>query len=169
MSNYLPELWLEANRALLDWRDRLLARPVELNIKAVQTGQLALLSGLRLWSLCEQNLPFWVDLTVGQVLSEANVLEPEALLKLVTHISRPPSLDLLVGRLADEIEQAGGVGHSVAIRGSGGYLRQIGEGSQVVTANLRGAFQTQKCLQLEFFVAATTNILPPSSFAKGSL
>lgn len=153
-----PDLPVEANRALLAWHDHLLAgRPAAENLAIRLTGRLSLISGLRLWSLCEQNLPFWTDITVGQVLSGETILELRDLVEIAGQIPRPPRLELLVDRLADEIVQVGGAGHSVAVRGSGGYLRQLDQGSPAVTASsLRGIFKTQKSLQLEFFMATTT-------------
>lgn len=75
MTDRLPGLNREADRAFLDWRDQLLTRClVTPNCDIILTKRLSLICGLRLWSLCEQNLPFWTDLTIGQVLSEENVL-----------------------------------------------------------------------------------------------
>lgn len=152
-----PDLRLETDRALLDWRDHLLARcPVTPNSNIMITERLSLICGLRLWSLCEQNLPFWADLTIGQVLSEENVLGLRALVEIAGRSPRPLTLEQLVGGLADEIERAAGAGHSVAVRGCGGYLSQVDDGIPLGTAaSLRGEFKTHKSLQLEFFAAAT--------------
>ncbi|NJO00121.1 MAG: hypothetical protein HC875_41425 [Anaerolineales bacterium] len=67
-------------------------------------------------------------------------------------------------------QQVAGTGHSVAVRGSGGYLRQMGQISPAVTAScLKGTFTTQKSLQFEFFIAATTKVskIPPFVFLPG--
>lgn len=168
MTDRLPGLNREADRAFLDWRDQLLTRClVTPNCDIILTKRLSLICGLRLWSLCEQNLPFWTDLTIGQVLSEENVLGIRALVEIAGRSPRPLTLEQLVDELADEIERMAGAGHSVAVRGCGGYLGQIGDGIPVGTAaSLRGEFKTHKSLQLEFFVAATTKVpkLPPLSW-----
>lgn len=148
------------NQALVDWCKQLIAAPIEQDIKIVQTNQLIITSGLLMWSLCDQFLPFWCHVSVGQVSSE-NAVRPQALVEIVKQSPRPQSLELLVNQIADEIERVTGAGYSIAVRGSGGHLCQMPSGVQVTTVNcLRGEFKERKSFQLEFFIVATKTTTP---------
>lgn len=52
-------------QALMQWIQRLITRLDRSKLIVTRTDRMVIISGIRFWSLCEQRIPFWCELTIG--------------------------------------------------------------------------------------------------------
>lgn len=135
-------------QAVMDWIQRLLIRSDRPYSIETRTDRMVILSGLRFWSLCEQGIPFWCELTIGLPA----FVEPPALgNSLGLSRATAPNIKSLLTQVADQTET---VTPDIAVYGCGGYLREIAEfGCITLSADtvFRGIFQSSTSWQFEFF------------------
>jgi GTP cyclohydrolase I len=133
--------------------------------EAVQTDQLIVLQGHRVWSMCEHHLlPFWCDLTIGY-LPEAHVLGVSKLARIANlYAARLQLQERLVHDIGQHVARATVpptalvVNPHVAVLGRGEHLcmtmRGVRSGAHLVTSYLTGHFRDNAALRAEFFALA---------------
>ncbi len=119
-----------------------------------ESDQLVVVSGIRVWSLCEHHLlPFWCDVAIGYLpcdkilgLSKFARIAHAAAHKLQVQ-------ERLTGEIADAVEALTGVG-SVAVLCQGEHLcmqmRGVKSPATMTTSVMRGAFREISALRSEF-------------------
>lgn len=125
---------------------------------AIQTDQLIVLRGVRVWTLCEHHLlPFYCDLTLAYLPVE-RVLGLSKLARIAhLHAHRLQMQERLVTDIADHIEREARTEH-VAVLAEGEHLcmtmRGIRTEGTMASSCLRGAFRDSPTLRQEFFAVA---------------
>jgi GTP cyclohydrolase IA len=116
--------------------------------------QLVVVSGLRVWSLCEHHLlPFWADVTVGY-LADARVLGLSKFARIAhDHAHRLQVQERLVAGVADDVEKIAGT-PSVAVVATGEHLCMTMRGVRTVgtmtTSVIRGNIRDSDALRDEW-------------------
>jgi GTP cyclohydrolase IA len=127
--------------------------------EAVSTDQLVVISGIRVWSLCEHHLlPFSANITIGY-LAKDKVLGLSKFARIAHQMARRLQIqERLVHQIADEIQRLTDT-DSVAVVGRGVHLSKVMQGIKtngtMTTSVLRGEFQKRTDLKLELFSVAT--------------
>jgi len=142
------------------WQEFLAPPPDRLDtaFEAIQSDQLVVLQGHRVYSLCEHHLlPFTCDLTVGY-LPQTHVLGVSKLARLADlHARRLQLQERLVADLGRDLAQRTESPH-VAVLGRGVHLCMAMRGARsqapLVTSYLTGAFRDQPACRAEFFALA---------------
>jgi GTP cyclohydrolase IA len=121
--------------------------------------QLVVVSGLRVWSLCEHHLlPFWADVTVGY-LAEDRVLGLSKFARIAHDVAHRLSVqERLVADVADQIEKVAATG-SVAVTATGEHLCMTMRGVRTVgrmtTSVVRGRIRESDALRDEWLRLST--------------
>lgn len=106
------------------WSEFIGYDPGSLNtsFESIETDQMVVVSGVRVWSICEHHLlPFWCDISIGYV-AEDRVLGLSKFARIAHCVSHRLQLqERLVHEIADEIEMASG-SKSVAVLARGQML-----------------------------------------------
>jgi GTP cyclohydrolase I len=122
--------------------------------EVVSTNQMVIVSGIRVWSVCEHHLlPFWCDLHIGYIATD-KVLGLSKFARIAHQFAhRPQVQERLVHEIADEIERLVET-PDVAVIGRGTHLCMIMRGirtpAEMVTSVMRGAFRQDALIQSEF-------------------
>jgi GTP cyclohydrolase I len=122
--------------------------------EVVSTNQMVIVSGIRVWSVCEHHLlPFWCDLHIGYIATD-KVLGLSKFARIAHQFAhRPQVQERLVHEIADEIERLVET-QDVAVIGRGTHLCMIMRGirtpAEMVTSVMRGAFRQDALIQSEF-------------------
>jgi GTP cyclohydrolase I len=122
--------------------------------EVVSTNQMVIVSGIRVWSVCEHHLlPFWCDLHIGYIATD-KVLGLSKFARIAHQFAhRPQVQERLVHEIADEIERLVET-PDVAVIGRGTHLCMIMRGirtpAEMVTSVMRGAFRQDALVQSEF-------------------
>lgn len=112
--------------------------------EAPATDQMVIVSGMRVWSLCEHHLlPFWCDISVGYI-AEGQVLGLSKFARIAhRHASRLQLQEKLVTDIADEVSAL--VGANVAVLGQGEHLCMTARGVRtpalMTSSAIRGVFR----------------------------
>lgn len=143
------------------WREFIDYEPGKLHTSfgQVEADQLVIVSGMRVWSLCEHHLlPFWCDVTVAYLVS-GKMLGLSKLARMAhKHAHQLQVQERLVNGLAEEVAEA--VGHeNVAVVASGVHLCMVMRGikthGMMQSSALRGKFKAQPELRAEFMALHT--------------
>lgn len=135
---------------------------MDATFESISADQLVVVSGMRVWSLCEHHLlPFRCDLTVGYLTSE-RVLG----LSKFGRIAHQQAHRLqLQERLVRDVATAVAVlanTEDVAVLGHGEHLcmtmRGIRTPAVMTTSDVRGRFRDEVALRAEFMSLATTKV-----------
>lgn len=122
--------------------------------EAVEADQMVVVSGLRVWSLCEHHLlPFWSDVSIAYIAG-ANVMGLSKLARIAhKHAHRLQLQERLVAGIADEVQHISGT-DDVAVMASGLHLcmamRGIRTPGTMTTSVMRGAFRSDASVRHEF-------------------
>ena len=135
---------------------------VETTFEAITTEQMVVVSGIRIYSICEHHLiPFWCDVTIGYVVDN-KVLGLSKFARIAHNSAHRLQIqERLVGEIADEVQRicdsadvivlASGVHLCMVMRG----IKTEGTISSLVT---RGNFSTKPELRAEFLQLAKLKV-----------
>ena len=148
------------------WREFVEYDPgkMETTFEAVQTDQLVVVSGMRVWSLCEHHLlPFWADVSIGYIARD-RVLGLSKFGRIAHFYDHRLQLqEQLVGQIADEVERVTG-SPDVAVLARGEHLcmsmRGVRTPALMTSSVLRGLFRSDASARSEFLRLATTPVRP---------
>jgi GTP cyclohydrolase I len=138
------------------WKDFVEYDPgnIDALFEVVSTNQMVIVSGIRVWSVCEHHLlPFWCDLHIGYIATD-KVLGLSKFARIAHQFAhRPQVQERLVHEIADEIERLVETS-DVAVIGRGTHLCMVMRGirtpAEMVTSVMRGAFRQDALVQSEF-------------------
>jgi GTP cyclohydrolase IA len=122
--------------------------------EAQGSDQMVVVSGIRVWSLCEHHLlPFWCDVTIGYVAAD-KILGLSKFARIAhRHAHKLQVQERLVTEIADEVERVTGA-RSVAVLAQGEHLcmtmRGIRSPALMTSSALRGAFKHDAAARAEF-------------------
>lgn len=131
---------------------------VETTFEAIEVDQMIVVSGLRVWSLCEHHLlPFWCDLTIGYVSGDA-ILGLSKFGRIAQKFAHQLQVqERLVHQVADEVVAISG-SKDVAVLATGQHLcmtmRGVKMPSTMTSSVMRGAFRENHCTRDEFLKLA---------------
>lgn len=146
-----PRRWADWWEAFIGYRDHKTATVFQ----SAATDQMVVVSGLRVWSLCEHHLlPFWCDLTLGYI-PKGTVLGLSKFGRIAQlHAHRLNLQEGLVERIADQLTQVTG-SPDVAAVAHGEHLcmtmRGIRQPHRMQTSVMRGLFRENPSARAEFF------------------
>jgi GTP cyclohydrolase IA len=122
------------------------------------TGQMVIVSGLRIWSLCEHHLlPFWADVSVAYIPS-GRVMGLSKVARIAHHVAHRLQLqEQLVAQIADQLETVSS-SSDVAVLASGVHLcmtmRGVRTPGTMTSLDARGRFRDEPALRGEFLQLA---------------
>ena len=120
----------------------------------ITTDQMVVVSGMKVWSICEHHLlPFWSEITVGYI-AEERVLGLSKFARIAhRHAHRLQIQERMVHQIADEIEKLART-KNVAVMARGEHLcmsmRGIKTPAMMTTSVLRGIFRYSSDARMEF-------------------
>ena len=127
---------------------------LDATFEAVTTDQMVVVSGMRVWSLCEHHLlPFWCDISIGYIAQD-KVLGLSKFARVAhKHAHKLQIQERLVHEIADEIEALTG-SQSIAVHARGHHtcmiMRGIRTDGTMMTSVMRGAFRQDATARSEF-------------------
>jgi GTP cyclohydrolase I len=138
------------------WREFIEYQPgtTDTTFEAVTSNQMVVVSGIRIYSLCEHHLlPFWCDVSIAYIARD-RVLGLSKFARIAHRVAHRLQLqERIVNGIADEIEHRTG-SPDVAVLASGVHMcmvmRGIKSGGTVSSLVTRGAFQTQADTRADF-------------------
>lgn len=116
--------------------------------------QMVVVSGMRVWSLCEHHLlPFWADVSIGYI-ADGRVLGLSKFARIAHKFAHRLQLqEQLVLQIADEIEAVTGT-RNVAVIATGEHLcmtmRGVKTPAMMHSSVMRGVFRTDADARAEF-------------------
>jgi GTP cyclohydrolase I len=146
-----PRRWADWWVEFLDYTDA----KTETVFDAVQLDQMVVVSGLRVWSLCEHHLlPFWCDVTMAYIVTD-KLLGLSKFGRIATlYAKRLQVQERLVTDIADHLERVTG-SPSIAVIAAGEHLcmttRGIAKPATMSSSVLRGAFRHDDKARQELF------------------
>ncbi len=138
------------------WREFIEYQPgnTDTSFEAVTTDQMVVVSGIRIYSLCEHHLlPFWCDVSIGYIAKD-RVLGLSKFARIAHRIAHKLQLqERISNAIADEVERVTG-SHDVAVLVSGVHMclvmRGIKSDGLVSSLVSRGAFSSQPDTRADF-------------------
>lgn len=138
------------------WREFIEYQPgnTDTSFEAVTTDQMVVVSGIRIYSLCEHHLlPFWCDVSIGYIARD-RVLGLSKFARIAHRIAHKLQLQERISNgIADEVERVTG-SPDVAVMVSGVHMcmvmRGIKSGGLVSSLVTRGAFSSQPDTRADF-------------------
>jgi GTP cyclohydrolase I len=138
------------------WKEFIEYEPgtIDTTFDAVTSNQTVIISGIRVYSLCEHHLlPFWCDVSIGYVV-QGQVLGLSKFARIAHAVAHKLQLqERIVNGIADEVEQVTGSPH-VAVLASGVHMcmvmRGIKTGGVVSSLVTRGLFASQNDARADF-------------------
>ena len=132
----------------------------ETTFEAVTTDQMVIVSGIRVWSMCEHHLlPFWTDVSIGYIARD-KVLGLSKFARIAHQMGHKLQLqERLASEIADEIQRITGT-PDVAVLTRGQHLCMIMRGVKtpglMTSSVLRGMFLSNPAARAEFMSLATS-------------
>lgn len=126
--------------------------------EAIATDQMVVVSGIRVWSLCEHHLlPFYTDIAIGYI-AQSKVLGLSKFARIAhNYAHRLQIQERLVDQIAEEVRTLTGSG-DVAVIGRGQHLcmtmRGIRTPALMTTSTMHGRFRTIPEVRQEFLTLA---------------
>lgn len=138
------------------WREFMEYDPGDLGttFASVTTGQLVVVSGMRVWSLCEHHLlPFWCDVSIAYLVQE-KVLGLSKFARIAHKCAHRLQIqERLVTQIADDVCTLTDA-EDVAVLARGEHLcmsmRGIQTSAILTSADMRGEFRQNAALRAEF-------------------
>lgn len=133
--------------------------------ESVTADQMVVVSGIRVWSLCEHHLlPFWCDISIGYI-TEDKVLGLSKFARVAHQYAHKLQLqERLVQDIADAITEKAGT-KDVAVLGQGVHLcmamRGIRTPAMMTSSVMKGAFRLDPQTRREFLDLVAGN--PPAT------
>lgn len=122
--------------------------------ESVSVDQMVIVSGMRVWSLCEHHLlPFWCDVAVGYI-AEERVLGLSKFARIAQKYAHCLQLqERLCDQIAGEVESIVGSSH-VAVLTKGQHLcmqmRGVKTCGTMISSVMRGRFRSDATTRMEF-------------------
>lgn len=132
----------------------------DVTFESVTTDQMVIVSGIRVWSLCEHHLlPFWCDISIGYI-ARNRVLGLSKFARIAhKYAHRLQIQERLIHQIADEIQELT-QSKDIAILASGEHLcmsmRGIKTPAQMKTSVMRGVFFEKPEARQEFLTITNT-------------
>lgn len=126
---------------------------METTFESIKTDQLVIVSGMRVWSLCEHHLlPFYTDISIGY-LTQKEVLGLSKFGRIAHFWAhRLQTQEQLVDQISKALVSL--VGDDVAVLGQGAHLCMMMRGVKtpalMTTSSLSGRFLIESDLRAEF-------------------
>ena len=138
------------------WREFIEYQPgnTDTSFEAVTSGQMVVISGIRIYSLCEHHLlPFWCDVSIAYIAKD-RVLGLSKFARIAHRIAHKLQLQERISNgIADEVQRVTG-SPDVAVLGSGVHMcmvmRGIKSGGLVSSLVTRGTFSSQPDTRADF-------------------
>jgi len=145
------------------WRDFVNYDPGNTNktFETTAANQMVVVSGIRVWSLCEHHmLPFWCDISIGYIAEDV-VLGLSKFARIAhKYAHRLQTQEHLVEQVADEVERLSG-SKNVAVLSRGKHTCMIMRGIKtdgIMTSSvMRGIFMHGASARSEFLALAMQN------------
>lgn len=155
-----PDLMDTPRRFASFWQEFIEYDPgrVDTTFEAVTTDQMVIVSGIRVWSVCEHHLlPFWCDVSIGYIATD-RVLGLSKFARIAHGVAhRPQVQERVVHEIADEVSRITGAG-DVAVLAAGEHLcmtmRGIKSTATMTSSVMRGAFFDNAAARAEFLSLA---------------
>jgi GTP cyclohydrolase I len=142
------------------WREFIEHDPgkVDTTFESVEADQMVVVSGIRVWSLCEHHLlPFWCDVAIGYVAT-GKVLGLSKFARIAHKFAHRLQIqERLTQQVADEVSRLTG-SPDVAVIAKGEHLCLSARGARtpalMTSSVMRGAFRDQPAARSEFLQIA---------------
>jgi len=127
---------------------------VDRTFEVVETDQMVVVAGMKVWSLCEHHLlPFWCDVSVGYIARD-RVLGLSKFARIAKKYAHGLQLqERLVHQIADDVQAVTG-SDDVAVYGIGQHLCMVMRGvetpAHMKTGVMRGVFLEKPEARAEF-------------------
>lgn len=127
---------------------------IEVDFDLIDTGQLVIVSGMKVWSMCEHHLlPFWCDVSIGYV-PETKILGLSKFARIANRFAhRPQVQERLVHEIANEISRVTET-ENVMVLATGEHLcmkiRGVKSTGQMTTLSAKGVFSKDATIRAEF-------------------
>lgn len=145
-----PRRWASMWREFIDYQPG----STDTTFEAITTDQMVVVSGIRVWSLCEHHLlPFWCNVSVGYIARD-KVLGLSKFGRVAhKHAHKLQLQERLVADIADEIQMITG-SQDVAVLATGEHLcmtmRGIQTPAMMKSSVMRGVFLEKPAARAEF-------------------
>lgn len=130
---------------------------IETTFDSITTDQMVIVSGIRVWSLCEHHLlPFWCDLTIGYIATN-RVLGLSKFARIAHKFAHRLQIqERLTHEIAKEVEAITG-SNNIAVHAKGEHLcmtmRGIRSPAKMSSTVMNGVFRVSEAARNEFFMA----------------
>jgi GTP cyclohydrolase I len=131
---------------------------IDTTFESVTTDQMVVVSGMRVWSMCEHHLlPFWCDIAIGYIADE-KVLGLSKFARIAHSCAHRLQLqERLCQQIADAVEQIAGT-DNVAVLARGEHLCMVSRGIRteglMTSSIMRGVFREKSEARMEFLSLA---------------
>jgi GTP cyclohydrolase I len=127
--------------------------------EAIEVDQMAVVSGMRVWSFCEHHLlPFWCDVSVGYIASDQIIGLSKVARIAHKHAHKLQLQERLVTDIARELREVIGT-DEVAVIARGAHLCMLMRGIETphifTSSALYGSFRDDPATRAEFLRLAT--------------
>lgn len=147
-------------RAAAFWQEFIEADPGHLTCFEEQADEMVVVSGIRVWSICEHHLlPFWADVSMGYIAS-GRVLGLSKFCRIAQACARRLQVqERMVAQMADMLSGALGDNPDVAVTATGEHLCMVMRGvrerqARTTTSVMRGQFRDKPEARAEFMSLA---------------
>lgn len=150
----VAEMWA----AFIDYEPGSIATAFE----SVAADQLVVVSGMRIWSMCEHHLlPFWCDVSVGYIPGK-QILGLSKFGRIAHAAAHGLQVqERLVGQIADTVQQLS-ASDDIAVIANGEHLCMTSRGvrtpHRMTSSVLRGQFRENVALRSEFLALALKDL-----------
>lgn len=142
------------------WREFIEYDPGKIDTSFAETrsGKMIIVSGMRIWSLCEHHLlPFWADVSIAYI-PKGNVLGLSKFARIAHQYAHQLQIqERLVSQIADDVTKLTKT-NSVAVMATGVHtcmvMRGIKTDGRMTTLDTRGAFEDEPHLCERFLLLA---------------
>jgi len=135
---------------------------IEVDFDLIDTDQLVVVSGMRVWSMCEHHLlPFWCDVSIGYVPG-TKLLGLSKFARIAHQFAHRPQIqERLVHEIAAEICRVTDT-DDVIVLGIGEHLcmkmRGVKSSGQMTTITSKGVFSKDAAIRSEFFQVVNQDV-----------
>lgn len=145
-----PRRWAKSWAEFMDYDPG----KVDTCFEAVKADQMVVVSGVRVWSLCEHHLlPFWCDVAVGYTTDQAVIGLSKVARLAHKHAHRLQVQERLVEGIADDVQAQTG-SENVAVLAQGVHtcmvMRGIKTPGTMTSSAMRGSFRHNDAARAEF-------------------
>jgi GTP cyclohydrolase IA len=127
---------------------------IDTTFESMKSGQLVVVSGIRVYSICEHHLlPFWCDVTVGYLVNE-KLIGLSKIARIAHNVAHRLQLqEKIAEQIADEVERLADSDH-VAVFCTGVHMCMVMRGirteGKMSSLAARGVFETDAVRRAEF-------------------